>query len=155
MDPEGIFVGPVKFPYKPFPLTEPDPVTKLDFAWRAAIKVLLWYNHKRSAPLEAILDTGSDHCIFNAEIGDALGVPVTRGAPIQLTGFMRDAKATGFLHRINMTVAAQSFEAPIVFVYGLTAVGILGQAGFFDHFVATFDWTPAPPCFDIQRIHGN
>jgi len=145
----------VKYPYKPFPLTIPDPVTKQDFAWRPAIKVLLWYNHQRSAPLESILDTGADHCIFSAEIGESLGVPVAKGVPVPFTGFVRDANATGFLHRLSITVAAQTFEAPIVFAYGLTAIGILGQVGFFDHFVATFDWTPDQPCFDVQRIPSN
>ena len=43
-------------------------------------------------------------------------------------------------------------EAPIVFAYGLSATGILGQIGFFDHFIVTFDWTPHPPCFDVQTI---
>jgi len=42
--------------------------------------------------------------------------------------------------------------APIVFAYGLSATGILGQIGFFDHFIVTFDWTPHPPCFDVQTI---
>ena len=142
----------MRFPYKSFPLTTQNPVTKQDFIWRPAIKVLLWYNHQRSAPLEALLDTGADHCFFNAEIGEALGVPVTKGIAVPFTGFVRDANATGFLHRLQITVAAQTFEAPIVFAFGITAIGILGQVGFFEHFVATFDWTPDPPCFDIQRI---
>ena len=145
----------MKFPYKAFPLPASDPVTKQDFAWRPFIKVLLWYNHKRSAPLEAVLDTGADHCIFNAEIGEALGIPVTEGTPIELSGFVRDANVVGFVHRVTLTIAAQNYQAPVVFAPGMTAVGILGQIGFFDHFVATFDWTPDPPCFDIQRIARN
>ena len=101
------------------------------------------------------MDTGADHCFFNAEIGEALGVPVTNGIPVPLTGFVRDANATGFLHRLQITVAAQTLEAPILFAFGITATGILGQVGFFEHFVATFDWTPDPPCFDIRRIPRN
>jgi hypothetical protein len=102
--------------------------------------------------LEAILDTGADHCFFNGEIGEALGVPVTKGIPVPFTGFVRDATLRVFLHRLQITVAAQTFEAPIVFAFGITTSGILGQVGFFEHFVATFDWTPDTPCFDIQRI---
>ena len=145
----------MEFPYKAFPLAKPDPATKLDFAWRPFIKVFLWYNHKRSAPLEAVLDTGADHCIFNAEIGQAMGIPVAEGVPIELSGFVRDANVVGFLHRLTVTIATQSYEAPIVFAHGMTAIGILGQVGFFDHFLATFDWTPNPPRFDIQRIPRN
>lgn len=145
----------MKFPYKKFPLTACDPATKQDFTWRLAIKILLWYKHKRSAPLEAILDTGADHTIFSAEIGEALGVPVSEGAPIPLTGFVREANVVGFLHRVTITIAAQSYETPVVFAPGMTALGILGQVGFFDHFVATFAWTSSPPCFDMQRILRN
>jgi hypothetical protein len=64
----------VKYPYRPFPLNRVDPVTKLDYAWRPALKVLIWYQHMKSAPLESILDTGVDNCIFDAEIGEELGV---------------------------------------------------------------------------------
>jgi len=56
---------------------------------------------------------------------------------------------------VTLTVATQTYEAPIVFAYGRSATGILGQIGFFDHFIVTFDWTPDPPCFDIQRIPRN
>jgi hypothetical protein len=145
----------VKFPYKPFPLSTASPITKQDVVWRPAVKVLLWYNHKRSVPIESILDTGADYCMFTAEIGESLGIPVAKGIPVRFTGVLREASTTGFLHRLDITIASQTFEAPIVFAYGLTSAGILGQVGFFDHFIAAFDWTPDPPCFDIQRIHRN
>lgn len=64
-------------------------------------------------------------------------------------------ETTGFLHNVTLTLAAQTFQAPIVFAYGISTTGILGQTGFFEHFVVTFDWTPNPPCFDIQRIQRN
>jgi aspartyl protease len=145
----------VKYPYKAFPRSFPDPVNKQDFCWRPAIRVILWHNHRRSAPLEAILDTGADHCIFNSEVGDSLGVPVTRGVKVPISGFLRDAVTTGFLHTLSVTIAAQTYDMPIVFVHGISAIGILGQIGFFDQFVATFDWTPNPPFFDLQRIQRN
>jgi hypothetical protein len=141
----------VKYPYRPFPLNRVDPVTKLDYAWRPALKVLIWHQHKKSAPLESILDTGAGHCIFDAEIGDELGIPVTQGTQVPFTGIGR-GETTGFLHNVTLTLAAQTFQAPVVFAYGISATGILGQTGFFDHFVVTFDWTPDPPCFDLQRI---
>jgi len=145
----------VRYPYRPFPLPHPDPVTKLNYAWRPALKVLIWYKHKRSAPLESIVDTGGDHCIFDGEVGDSLGIPVVKGIQVPFAGIARGAKTIGYLHTVNLTVAAQTFEAPVVFAYGITATGILGQIGFFDHFVATFDWTPDPPCFELQRIPRN
>jgi hypothetical protein len=141
----------VKYPYKPFPLDHVDPVSKLDYAWRPALKVLIWYQNKRTAPIESILDTGADHCIFDAQIGEDLGIPVTKGAPVAFTG-IGGGETTGFLHNVTLTLAAQNFEATVVFAYGIATTGILGQTGFFNHFVVTFDWTPNPPCFDLQRI---
>ena len=55
----------MKFPYRPFPLNHIDPVTKLDYAWRPALKVFLLYQYKKSAPIEcpklqmSSLDLGS------------------------------------------------------------------------------------------------
>ena len=145
----------MKYPYRAFPLSRPDPVTKLNHAWRPALTVLIWYKHNRSAPLESIVDTGADHCIFDADIGDALGIPVKRGVSLPFSGIARGTQTAGYLHRVTLTVAAQTFEAPVVFAYGVSAAGILGQIGFFDRFIATFDWTPDPPCFDLQRIPRN
>ena len=145
----------MKFSYKPFPLLHPDPITKLDFAWRPALKVFIWYNHKRSKPLESVLDTGADHCIFDGEIGDDLGIPVSNGVPVPFTGIARGVQTTGYLHNVTLTLAAQTFQAPVVFAYGISTTGILGQTGFFDHFIATFDWTTNPPSFDLQRIQRN
>lgn len=145
----------MKYPYKPFPLSQTDPVTKLDYAWRPALTVLIWHSHKRSAPLESILDTGADHCIFDGQIGDELGILVKKGREVAFSGIAKGVETKGYLHTVTLTVAAQSYEAPIVFAYGISATGILGQIGFFDHFIVTFDWTPEPPCFDIQRIPRN
>ncbi len=145
----------MKYPYRAFPLSQSDPVTKLDFAWRPALNVIIWYNHKRSAPLQSIVDTGADHCIFDGEIGDDLGIPVAKGPRLPFSGFAKGGPTIGFLHTVTLTVAAQSYDVPIVFAYGISATGILGQIGFFDHFIATFDWTPDPPCFDLQRIQRN
>lgn len=69
----------MKFPYKSFPLDHIDPVTKLDYAWRPALKVIISYQTKKTAPIESILDAGADHCIFDAQIGDDLGIPITKG----------------------------------------------------------------------------
>ena len=142
----------VKYPYKPFPLSHTDPVTKLDYAWMPALTVFISYNGKRSVPLESIVDTGAGYCIFDAGIADGLGIPLREGEQVNFSGIARGAETTGYVHTVTLTVAAQSYEAPIVFAYGLSVTGILGQVGFFDHFIVTFDWTPHPPGFDVQRI---
>jgi hypothetical protein len=144
----------VKYPYRKFPLTKIDPVSRLNYAWRPALKVILWYSHKHTVPLIAILDTGADHCIFDAQIGQQLGVPVTRGDQVDISG-IGGGPIVGFMHTLSISVAGCNYKSPIVFAYNIPATGILGQTGFFDHFVARFDWTPDPPCFDIQQIPRN
>ena len=145
----------MQYPYKPFPLAHIDPVTRLDYAWRPALRVLIWHHGKHSAPLESIVDSGADHCIFDAEVGDELGIPIKDGKEVAFSGIARGAETKGYLHTVTITVAAQNYEAPIVFAYGLATIGILGQIGFFNHFTVSFDWTPDPPCFDVQRIPRN
>jgi len=82
----------MKYPYKAFPLSHTDPVTKLDYAWRPALQVLIWHNHKRSAPLESIVDTGADHCVFDGEIGDGLGIPVRKGGPVLFRALLGESR---------------------------------------------------------------
>jgi hypothetical protein len=142
----------VKYSYKAFPRLQPDPITKLAYVWKPVLQVLIWYNHKRSGLLESIVDTGADHCIFDAEIGDDLGIPIRKGKEVPFAGIAVGAKTIGYLHTVTLTVAAQTYQAPVVFAYGISATGILGQIGFFDHFIVTFDWTPEPPTFEVQRI---
>lgn len=142
----------MKYPYKAFPLSHTDVVTKLDYALRPALTVFISHDGKRSAPLESIVDTGADHCVFDAGIANGLGIPVRKGQRVAFSGIGKGAETIGYLHTVTLTVATQNYEAPIVFAYGLSATGILGQIGFFDHFIVTFDWTPHPPCFDVQRI---
>jgi Aspartyl protease len=142
----------VKYPYKAFPLSHTDPVTKLDYAWRPALTVFISHNGKRSAPLESIVDTGADHSVFDAEIADGLRIPVREGQQLAFSGIGKGTETMGYLHRVTLTVAAQTYNTPIVFAYGLSTTGILGQIGFFDHFIVTFDWTPHPPCFEVERI---
>ena len=67
-------------------------------------------------------------------------------------GGVSGAQAIGYIHKIRMQVAGSSYETTVCFCYELSMAGILGQIGFFDHFIATFDWTPNPPTFELERI---
>jgi hypothetical protein len=61
----------------------------------------------------------------------------------------------GYIHRVRLLLAGETFETSVVFAEKLPVAGILGQVGFFDHFTVTFDWTPNPPCFEVHRIQRN
>jgi Retroviral aspartyl protease len=66
------------YPYKAFPLSEPDPITKLDIAWRPVLKVVLFHQHKRTAPVESIVDTGADKTILMYSSREASEYPLKK-----------------------------------------------------------------------------
>ena len=141
----------MKYDYTAFPLPKIDPVSKQDLALRPVLSVVLFANRKRTAPIRSIVDTGADWCIFHGQIGDSLGLQVRNGIEYEFSG-VGPVKSIGYIHKVRMQVAGDSYETNVVFCYELSMVGLLGQVGFFDHFIATFDWTPNPPCFELQRI---
>ena len=145
----------MKYDYKPFPLAEPDPVNKSPFVWRPVLKVVILANHKRTPPIETLLDTGADRTIFHAQIARSLGIQIEKGIPYSLGGIASAVVMPGYIHKVRLLAAGESIETSLVFADNFAVAGLLGQVGFFDHFVATFDWTPHPPCFDIQRISRN
>lgn len=142
----------MKYDYKAFPLSHRDSITNLDYSWKPALKVFISHSGKRSAPLESIVDSGAEHCVFDAQIAEGLRIPIRKGREVAFSGIAMGAETIGYLHTITLTVAAQSYRALIVFAYNVSTTGILGQIGFFDHFIVTFDCTPHPPCFDVQRM---
>lgn len=145
----------MKYSYKPFPLSYPDPVIQIDYAWRPALNVFISQSGRRSAPVQAIVDTGADHSVFDAGIAEAIGIQIPQEKQVSFSGVGKGPETTGYLHTVTLTVAAQTYEAPIIFAYDLSLMGVLGQIGFFNQFIVTFDWTPHPPCFDVQRIARN
>jgi hypothetical protein len=145
---------PLKYNYTAFPLDKPNPTAPQQFAWRPVLPVVLFANHRQSMPIRSIVDTGADGCVFHGQIGDSLGLDVRSGVKHGFGG-MSGVQVMGYMHKVRIQAAGSSYETVVSFCYELAMVGILGQAGFFDHFIATFDWTPNPPTFELQRIPQN
>jgi hypothetical protein len=146
---------PTTYDYKAFPLNQLNPVTKQQIAWRPALRVVIFHGHKKSAPIESILDTGADHTIFHGQIAQAIGITLENGIRHEFAGVAVGMKAVGYFHRVKLLIAGHTIETTADFSNDIAAGGILGQVGFFDHFVVTFDWTPNPPRFEVQRIARN
>lgn len=146
---------PQRYDYKPFPLDKPVAATKQDSAWRPVLRVVIFSGHRRTPPIEAIVDTGADMTIFDADIARGMGLKVEQGDIYEFGGIAASAKVTGYIHKVKLLVAGDTIETPVVFADGIVSGGLLGQVGFFNHFIATFDWTPHPPCFEVQRISRN
>lgn len=80
---------------------------------------------------DARVDTGASFCIFNRGYGEALGIDVEAGQPVQVgtaTG-MFDA----FGHTLMLTTLGQSFEVMIYFAKEATfRRNVLGRRGWLD-----------------------
>jgi len=69
-----------------------------------------------------------------------------------LGGVIGGARAKLYYHKIRLLAAAESFDVTAGFSPNLSVPALLGQVGFFDQFIVTFDHTSHPPCFELQRI---
>ena len=89
----------------------------------------------------ALIDSGADFCIFDAEIGEYLGLNVRSGQRTNFGGIQERGGASAFLHKIKVNVGGWDYETTVGFSYDIAknGFGILGQKGFFDIFVVKFD----------------
>ncbi len=108
---------------------------------RPVIPIELTYND-RTVPYDVLIDSGSDICIFHSNIGDLLGIDLTSGRPEEVFG-VGGKVSIYYLHRISIMVGGWPFEIDAGFMPNVSGsvvpYGILGQKGFFEHFVVKFD----------------
>ncbi|TMA91109.1 MAG: hypothetical protein E6J74_22970 [Deltaproteobacteria bacterium] len=120
----------MKYRYKPFPLSHTDPVTKLDYAWRSGLTVFISHDGKRSAPLESIVDTGADHCVFDAEIADGLGIPVRKGQQVAFSGIAKGAETIGTCTWSRSLSLRKPMRRPLFLLMAVPPRGYLARSAF-------------------------
>jgi len=97
----------------------------------------------KSLRYSALVDSGADFCIFDAEIGENLGIDVRSGHKELFGGIQKiDKQAEAFFHPIQLIVGGKKSYTMVSFSYdiGKSAFGVLGQVGFFDLFIVKFDF---------------
>ena len=92
---------------------------------------------------EVLVDSGADLCLFDAEIGEILGIDVSKGTPKEVFG-VGGKTSIYYLHPITIEVGGWSYDIEVGFMptVGGTVIppyGLLGQVGFFDIFSVKFD----------------
>lgn len=89
----------------------------------------------------ALIDSGADFNIFDAALGEYLGLDVTSGLREPFGGVQERGGAEAFLHEVTLTIGGWDHKTMIGFSYDIArhGYGILGQKGFFDIFVVKFD----------------
>lgn len=115
----------------------------VDGYWRPIILIEVIYK-KSSIRHEVLIDSGADYCIFNGEIGEALGIDVQKGDRHIFKG-IDGVEQIGYSHRIGINVRGIIYNAMAVFSYDIAdmSCGIVGQLHFFDHFKINFDYQKA------------
>ena len=130
----------MKFHYLKFPLKERSGLFGHAIL-KPIIPIELLYEDKRLR-YAALIDSGADFCIFDAEIGEQLGINIQSGTKEIFGGIQEKGGATAFLHKITINIGGWDHPVTVGFSSDIAkhGFGILGQRGFFDVFVVKFDF---------------
>ncbi len=100
-------------------------------------------HQNKSVNYEVLVDSGADVCIFDAEIGEVLGIDLKSGRPHKVSG-VAGQSATYYAHTVQMEVGGWPYTIEAGFlekVAGQFHYGVIGQIGFFDRFVVIFNYS--------------
>jgi hypothetical protein len=99
-------------------------------------------NGEASISYEVLVDSGADLCIFNAEIGEAIGIVIKNGKPKEVFG-VGGKSSLYFLHDVEIEVGGWTYKIKAGFMPNVAGnvmdYGLVGQNGFFDNFIVKFD----------------
>lgn len=90
----------------------------------------------------ALIDSGADFCIFDAQIGEYLGIDTKSGIKVGFGGIQERGGAVAYLSEVILTVGGNQYKTSVGFSYDIAkhGYGILGQKGFFNLFSVKFDY---------------
>ena len=135
----------MKFAYTKFPSRDP----RKPWFSRPIVSVIL--THRENTSVVALVDSGADRSLFDAEVGRDMGLDVESGEA-EYFGGIGESRVEAFVHKVRLQVVGieRTVEVSIGFTKNLGVSGILGQEGFFDAFRIkfekdhdTFEITPA------------
>lgn len=107
--------------------------------WAPIVPTSILYREFESRVFGAMVDSGAEVTLFQASLGERLGIPVRSGPSEIYQGFTgKDAELTYF-HQVRLRVAGTTITTVVGFCYALPVNALLGRVGFFDHFKITFD----------------
>jgi len=138
----------VIYPFRPFP-TSPSRAYPLDVIYRPVIPIWIGAPGGRRLPYYGLLDTGSDDTKMSFSEAERLGVTVDRSDPILFRGL--GGIARGYYGEVVLELRQSPrswvWSAKVAFVPDEKEDApedrmrvILGHAGFFRHFHASFDF---------------
>lgn len=114
---------------------------KYGSAIRPVIEIKLKANNKFFL-YEALVDSGADICLFHSEVGEALGLDISKGKPCEVFG-VGGKVSLYYLHTIEIEVGRWTHKAEVGFMPDVAgrmmSYGLVGQKGFFENFIVKFD----------------
>ncbi|MBI2337558.1 MAG: hypothetical protein HY429_00940 [Candidatus Levybacteria bacterium] len=119
----------MKFNYKSYAPTILRPVIPIEII------------HKKiKVPYEVLVDSGADICIFDAQIVEILGINLKIGKEQKVAG-LTGVSEVYYLHPVTIAVGGREYKIEVGFLssMGKFGYGVVGQKGFFDIFIVTFD----------------
>lgn len=107
---------------------------------RPVIDVRLLWNHT-STQYRVLIDSGADFCIFHSDVAEVLEIPVVKGKKMTFYGTGGNPQ-TAYFHTVQIEVGGWPMDLYCGFSYEMRSLpyGLLGQTGFFDRFIVTFDY---------------
>lgn len=115
---------------------------KIDDFYRPFIDISL-RNDNSTCKYAVLIDSGADFNIFHGDIAKLLNLDLTGLEEIEFGGIKEDkAPCKGYVAGVEIGIDGQFYNAPVVFSFDISSsgYGILGQRGFFEHFIVQFDY---------------
>ena len=138
----------LKIPYRKYPA----PNAPSGFCYAASVPVNIGLpakNAPRSKRFDAIIDSGASACLFHASIGRAIGLDIEKGTKDRALGITGAEDI--FLHEITLYIPGGPIKTVAGFSDSLSIAGLLGMAGFFEHFKIVFD--PTALQVELERLY--
>jgi hypothetical protein len=131
----------MKFKYYKVPLAD-----RSDFFGNSVLKPIIPVEVKYSdekVNYMALVDSGADFCIFDAEVGEYLNLDVRRGSRHTFSGIQQGDPSEVFFHDVTLNIGGWDYKTRIGFSYDIAThgYGVLGQKGFFDKFFIGFNFS--------------
>ena len=95
-------------------------------------------NSSREVPVLAMIDSGTDGTVLDANIAEVLGIDPAKCRKVKLGGI---GSVEGFLSIVHLSLPdlKATMDIPIVFAHNLPMEGLLGQRHFFQRFKIRFE----------------
>ena len=99
-------------------------------------------NKNESLRYEVLIDSGADICLFDANVGKAIGLDVEKGKKCEVFG-VGGKTSIYFLCPVQIEIDGWSYNVEAGFMLEVAGrvlpYGIVGQKGFFENFIVKFD----------------